>query len=99
MDAWTIVIAAATAVTAFATCVSAFVSWTAWRGRLAVEWEWHWATEKGQRTLEVRPTIVNGTSTTVQAGRVSFDKSLVKNVLAGNPPQAKHESWPHMRRR
>lgn len=59
MDTGTIIIAAATIVTGIATCISAFVSWDEWRGRLDVEWDWYWSTDNsGQRTLEVRPIVV-----------------------------------------
>jgi hypothetical protein len=95
VDIGTVVIAAATVVTAVATGVSALVAWHAWRGRLSTEWVFLWAlSQQGERVLEVTITIVNGTSTTIAGGRVSADAKLVKQVVPASN-QEKHESWAH----
>jgi hypothetical protein len=94
MDAGTVIIAVATVITGAATCVSAFVMWDQWRGRISAEWEWYWSGDAAKRTLELTATIVNETSSTLQAGVVTIDRVPVSSVSAGNPPREKHESWP-----
>jgi hypothetical protein len=91
MDVGTVIIAAATVVTAVATCVSAFVGWAAWQGRIAAEWDWAWSGDPHDRILEIGATIVNQTATKVEATVAKAEGAPVVSFHCSS--MNKDETW------
>jgi len=92
MGAGTFVALTATVITAVATSVSAYVAWQLWRGRLTVDWHYAWSlSATGERTLEVKLTVHNETSSIVDIRFAEVIGAGVVNVR--RPNQDKHESW------
>lgn len=90
MDTGTIIIAVATVVTGIATCVSAFVTWRSWRGRLSVDWGRSWTLSNHKRTLNIDVTVHNDTSSTVDIATIEILDPSATIIQGG---RYKDASW------